>query len=152
MQTARSKQQRKQHALELLRDESHLWLASATSERDAHLVPLTYYWDGEQFTFGTDERFRTARNLRRTGRARAAVGTPGDVVIVEGAVTWLAPAELDPTIADEITARTADDIDYRTVPGTQFFQLRPDRIEAYTRFAAEQRDRRLMVDGGWLVD
>ncbi len=42
----RSRAQRKADTLELLRAEVDCWVASADEMGNAHLVPLSHYWDG----------------------------------------------------------------------------------------------------------
>ena len=42
----RSRAQRKADTLALLRTEVDCWVASADKVGNAHLVPLSFYWDG----------------------------------------------------------------------------------------------------------
>src|SRR6059058_1460324 len=80
----RSTAQRKADVLEKLRRDVDLWAASAGATGEAYLIPLSFYWDGAGLTIATPGRSRTARNRRRAGRARVALGPTRDVVILEG--------------------------------------------------------------------
>jgi hypothetical protein len=81
---ARSRSQRKTDTLEKLRTDVDLWIASASEDGHAYLVPLSYHRDGSTLTLATPRASRTARNLIRAGWARAALGPTRDVVIIEG--------------------------------------------------------------------
>ena len=83
---ARSRSQRTIDTLERLRTDVDLWVASASEDGHAYLVPLSYLWDGSALLIATPRASRTARNLTRTGWARVALGVTRDVVIVEGPV------------------------------------------------------------------
>src|SRR5690349_7507902 len=88
-----------------LESEVDIWVASASATGDAYLLPLSFYWDGESLTIATPKRSRTARNLRRAGWARLALGPTRDVVIVEGPVHEI-PVDADDVLA-EAHARAA---------------------------------------------
>ena len=84
---ARSRAQRQADTLALLRTEVDCWVASADGMGNAHLVPLSFYWDGEALVLATPRSSPTATNLLRAGVARVAVGRTRDVVLVDGRVT-----------------------------------------------------------------
>jgi hypothetical protein len=131
-----------------LASECDLWVASANATGDAYLVPLSFSWDGEYLTVATPQRSRTARNLRRAGRARLALGPTRDVVIVEGPVEEIA-VTADNSLAD--THAAAVGFDARDDPDPYvFIRLKPQRIQAW-RNNAELAGRDVMRDGHWLV-
>ncbi len=70
--TPRSAGQRRSDTLEILRRGGDAWVASANPDGTAHLVALSYSWDGERLTVATTPRSKTGRNL-----ARVAVGEDG---------------------------------------------------------------------------
>jgi hypothetical protein len=70
----RSRAQRKADTLALLRTEVDCWVASADEMGNAHLVPLSHYWDGAALVLTTPRSSPTATNLLRAGIARAGVG------------------------------------------------------------------------------
>ncbi len=83
----RSPAERKADTLALLRTEVDCWVASADEIGNAHLVPLSYYWDGAALVLATPRSSPTATNLLRAGVARIGVGPTRDVVLVDGVVT-----------------------------------------------------------------
>jgi hypothetical protein len=148
MTDVRSTAQRIADTIAKLETEEDAWVASASRDGAAYLIPLSYYWDGERLTLATPIRSRTARNLRRTGRARLALGPTRDVVIIEGALE-----ELDVMSDDRLAAAhaAATGFDARVQnPPYCFFRLAPDRIQAW-RSPAELEDRDVMHDGSWLA-
>lgn len=144
---SRTRLERTRDALELLDREHTLWIATDSGDGTAHLIPVSFVWDGARFTLGTAVQSPTGRNLRRTGRARVAVGHAHDVVIVEGAVTTVPADEIDPCLGDAF-ARVSHDP--RRMPGYAYFQITPHLIQSWRSFA-EYAGRTLMRDGVWLA-
>jgi hypothetical protein len=143
----RPQAQRKLDVLEKLRTDVDLWVASADEAGEAHLVPLSFYWDGSTVTISTPGSSRTARNLIRAGWARLALGPTRDVVIVEGPVEEI-PIGFDPTA--ENAHATATGFDPREEPEDYIYlRITPREILAW-RESNELGDRRLMRDGSWL--
>ena len=69
-------------------------MASADAQGGApYLVPLSFRWDGETLLLATPAASPTGRNLRTTGRTRLGIGETRDVVLVEGTVDALTPAD-----------------------------------------------------------
>src|SRR2546423_4392923 len=83
----RSRAQRKADTLALLRTEVDCWVASADETGNAHLVPLSFYWDGAALVLATPRSSPTATNLIRAGLARVGLGQTRDVVLVDGRVS-----------------------------------------------------------------
>jgi hypothetical protein len=144
----RSTAQRKADVLETLRRDVDLWVASAGATGEAYLIPLSFYWDGAALTIATPGRSRTARNLRRAGRARVALGPTRDVVILEGPVE-LIPLDAAGALADAFAEKTA--FDPRTLEEDYvYIRLTPRRIQAW-READELVGRDVMRKGRWLA-
>jgi hypothetical protein len=148
MSTVRDTPQRIQDVRDLLQRERDAWVPSASASGDAYIVPLSFSWDGELVTLATPRSSRTARNLRRAGCARIAIGSTLDVVIIEG--------PLSETLATE-AGGFADD--HARVVGFDareqseeyvFFRLTPDRIQTW-RNPAELSARDVMREGHWLA-
>ena len=59
------------------------WVATASAEGKEHLVPLSIGWDGERVVLATEPDAVTTRNIEACGRARLAVGTTRDVVMID---------------------------------------------------------------------
>jgi hypothetical protein len=143
----RPRSQRRADALERLRGDVDLWVASADAEGNAYLIPLSYYWDGETLTIATQRASRTGRNLVRAGWARVALGNTRDVVVVEGPVEKV-PIEANPALADLYTQATG--WDPRLEPEEHvYLKLTPRTVLAW-RESNELKGRRLMRDGEWL--
>ncbi len=145
---ARSTAQRKTDTLEKLRGGVDLWVASASEDGEAYLVPLSYHWDGSALTVATARASRTARNLIRAGRARVALGPTRDVVVIEGPLEAVAIGT-DPELEDAHARATG--FDPRTLAAEYvYLRLTPDRIQAW-REENELAGRDLMRHGRWLA-
>ena len=131
---------------ERLAAEHHLWIATGDGDRGAHLIPLAYAWDGTRLTVATRERNKTVRNVVRSGRARVALGSPTDVVVIDATVTRSDADPHDPAL-DATFSRLP--LDPRRVPGVVCLHLRPVRIQAW-RNLPEIAGRTIMRDGRWL--
>jgi hypothetical protein len=140
----RSRAQRKADTLALLRSEVDCWVASADAIGNAHLVPLSYYWDGAALVLATPRTSPTATNLLRAGIARIGVGPTRDVVIVDGRVT----EGVDGAAADAHTQHAG--FNARQEPDDYvYLRVTPTEIRAW-REANELSGRLLMRDGRWL--
>jgi hypothetical protein len=141
--------QRKQDALAALARERDAWVASADATGEVHLIPLSYYWDGVSLTMATPEKSKTTRNLIRAGRARVALPSTDDVVIVEGPVEIVA-IDREPQLGDAHAAATGFDARLEPEPYV-YLRLTPATIQTW-RDAAELTGRTVMRDGAWRGD
>jgi hypothetical protein len=140
----RTREERKADTLRRLAHDVDCWVASADEAGNAYLVPLSYYWTGDELVLATPRESTTARNLLRAGRARVGIGPTRDVVLVDGAIA----VGVDDATADAHTAHTG--FDARAEPEDYvYLRLRPAEIRAW-READELRGRLLMRDGRWL--
>jgi hypothetical protein len=145
----RASAQRRNDTLRALQEGVDVWVASADAAGAAYLIPLSYLWDGERLTIATPETSRTARNLRRAGRARFALPAVRDVVILEGPIECI-PIDADDELAAAHAA--AAGFDPRREPERYvYIRLTPTRIEAW-RDVAELPGRRIMRRGRWCDD
>ncbi|MFC7546779.1 pyridoxamine 5'-phosphate oxidase family protein [Plantactinospora sp. GCM10030261] len=145
----RSPQQRKRDTLARFDQDLDAWVASADRDGNAHLVPLSFLWDGTTFTLATDGSTPTGRNLRSSGRARLAIGLTRDVVLVDGTVETHTLDTVPTRLADAFAAKQAWD-PRGGGPRYVFFLVTPRRIQAW-REVDEIAGRDLMRDGRWLV-
>ncbi len=132
MQPPRSAEERKADALsKLTARHADLWMASASSGGSAHLVPLSFAWDGEHVIIATDSSSVTARNIGDSGRGRLALGGTRDVVAVDVLlVECIHVAEAPRQLADRYAMQA--DWDPRSADGDYvYFLLRPDRIQVW---------------------
>jgi general stress protein 26 len=123
--------ERRKAAMERLRSNSNLWLATASDGRGPHLIPLAYWWDGSRLTTATFEGSRTLKNVRAQPKVRAAIGSTGDVLMIDATATIATVAD----IADiaEVAERyaQASGNDPQSVPGFVYIQLVPERIQLW---------------------
>lgn len=145
----RSREQRRQDTLARFENDVDLWVATADpASGTAHLIPLSFDWDGTTLLVATPQSSPTGRNLRATGKARLGIGTTRDVVIVDGTVDTITRPELPVEVGDAFAVRTG--FDPRTLDTTYlYFRVRPVRIQAW-REVNEIEGRDLMADGAWL--
>ncbi|MGC4768912.1 pyridoxamine 5'-phosphate oxidase family protein [Micromonospora sp. DT44] len=144
----RSREERLRDTRRRLDDDVDLWVATSGSPGGAHLVPLSFLWDGTVFLISTPRASVTGRNLLGDGRVRLSLGTTRDVVIVEGAAEAVDTADLAHERRAAFAAKTGFDPSASAEP-YQYFVIRPRRVLAW-REANELKGRVLMRDGGWL--
>jgi hypothetical protein len=148
MEPARSAAQRRRDVLALLTQEVDLWVASASADGEAMLIPLSFVWDGRRLTMSTPLDSKTGRNLIRAGVARVALGATRDVVLIDGTLEVIRLGE-EPEL-EEAHAR-ATEFDPRTLADEYvYLRLTPQRIQAW-REVNELRGRHIMRDGVWMV-
>jgi hypothetical protein len=148
MAPARSAEERKRDVLALLEHEVDVWVASASADGEAMLVPLSFVWDGRRLTVSTPRASRTARNLIRAGVARVALGATRDVVLIDGTLEVI---ELGAEPELEEAHANATEFDPRTLADEYvYLRLTPQRIQAW-REVNELRGRHVMRDGAWVV-
>lgn len=143
----RSATQRRLDTLETLRRGGDAWVATANPDGTAHLVLLSFSWDGERLTVATTPRSKTGRNLTRSCWARVALDLPGEVIIVEGPLEVISVAA-----ADGLAAAHAAAIGFdfrREAAAYSFFRLTPARIQAM-RGPEEAAGKTIMRRGRWL--
>jgi Pyridoxamine 5'-phosphate oxidase len=126
-----------------------IWVATASANGEAHLVPLSYGWTGDRIVLSTDRTMVTARNLVNSGRARLGTGGTRDVVMIDAELEVVHPVG---DVPEEVAAPFVTQSDWDPRPQGDpyvFLVLRPLRIQAW-REANEIAGRTLMRDGAWL--
>ncbi len=145
----RSGPERRAHAIAVF-EASHgdAWVATASSAGVAHMVPLSYAWDGSRLIIAIEPTSLTARNLQETGRARLGFGPTRDIVLVD---VTLDGVQAGPSAAEaaEVYAGQADWDPRQETDAYDYFLLRLVRVQAW-REANELAGRTLMRDGAWL--
>lgn len=146
---ARSSAQRARDARGRLAVDVDLWVATASSDGEPYLIPLSYLWHDGRIVLATSDRSATVRNLRRDSRVRLSLDGTRDVVLIDG------DAELVP--ADTVTSVVADAYaahagwDPRDDPGNAWIVVTPTRVRAW-REVNELPGREVMRDGRWADD
>jgi hypothetical protein len=151
MESPRSPEQRKSDALaKLAARHPDLWAASASPSGVAHLVPLSFAWDGEHVIIATEATAITTRNIAGARRARLALGGTRDVVMIDAIVVRQIDVAGAPAAIAERYAAQAD-WDPRSAGGDYVYTvLRPERVQVW-REENEIAGRTVMRDGAWLV-
>jgi hypothetical protein len=130
-------------------EEADVWVATASASGIAHLVPLSYAWDGTHLIIATEPGLLTARNLAASGRARLGFGPTRDVVIVDIELDQQMDVNEAPeTLGDLYAHQSKWDPRSEGIPFV-FLLLQPVRIQAW-RESNELSGRMLMQDGAWL--
>jgi hypothetical protein len=126
-----------------------VWVASASPDGVAHLVPLSLCWDGECVVVALESGSVTARNVVANGRARLALGPTRDVAVLDTVLDVAHPVDDAPAaVADAYAAQAKWDPRGSTDGEYVFLRLRPVRIQAW-READEIAGRTVMRDGRW---
>jgi hypothetical protein len=143
----RTTEQRTRDVLALFDNEIDAWVASASADGDAHLIPLSYHWTGSEFLVAVPENSVTARNLLRAGKVRIAIGPTRDVAIVEGDVVVTSPPDDDPLWEIHASGSGFDardtDVQYALLIIT------PKKVQTW-RNSDELEGRHVMRNGEWI--
>ncbi len=150
MEPPRTLAQRRADALAMLRARhSDAWVGTASATGEPHLVPLSFSWDGERVILATAESTPTARHILASGRARLALGTTRDVVLVHAQLAEsVAVHEASAVVADGYAAQA--DWDPRSAEGEYVYLLLEPRRILVWREVNEIPGRTVMRDGVWL--
>lgn len=115
---------------DLLRSERTAWVAT-TGMDSPHMVPFVFWWDGTaMLILATADDSPTVANLRRLPRARIAVGSPLDVVMIDGTTDLIPSTEISQTAADGYASRLRAGPDPRVAPGHLYVQVILERVQA----------------------
>ena len=145
----RSQRQRVRDTLDRLEHDVDAWIATADpASGTPYLVPLSFVWDGRTILLATAAGSPTGRNLVATGRARLGIGPTRDVVLVEGTVQAVPPAELSAAEGHTFAEKTG--FDPRELRRYLYFRMTPVLVQAW-REENELAGRDLMRDGAWTV-
>src|SRR6202451_3606232 len=145
----RSTALRKSDALDKLRNDQDVWVATADGRGIAHLVPLSLCWHDGLVVVAVEASSRTARNASASGQARLALGPTRDVVMIDAKASVVARQDGGPAIAGSYRERTGWE------PGSDggdwvYVLLTPTSIQVW-RDVNEIAERTVMGDGTWLA-
>jgi hypothetical protein len=145
----RSRAQRRADTLaKLTAPAADVWVASAGGSDEPYLVPLSLAWLAERVVLAAEAGSRTARNIVAGGRARLALGSTRDVVMIDALLERAVPSAEAGALADGYAAQS--DWDPRDAGGDYvYLVLRPERVQAW-RESDELAGRALMRGGVWL--
>jgi hypothetical protein len=149
MSDARTTSQRRDDTLALLAANGQGWLATASPDGAPHLIAVSVCWLGDRLLIATRGESPTARNLSATARARLALGSPDDAVLLDASVSDRRRSGPDSGDLGEafLAAMGWDPADE---PGAwDYFVLQPVRVQAYRGYG-EVPGSTIMRDGRWL--
>jgi hypothetical protein len=143
----RSKAERKAHVLRTLAADDKLWLATV-GDHAPHVVPISFVWRDERIVMAVANDSPSAWNLRQLSTARAVLGTPHDVILIDGKVEQKDPRHVEPETLRAL--RDASAIDALGTPGFVCLLLEPFRVQAYWT-GSEIAVPTIMRGGSWLA-
>ncbi len=147
----RTGQQRRADTLTKLEvKEADVWVATASSSGVAHLIPLSYAWDGRCVILAAEAASPTARNIAASSQARLGFGQTRDVVMMDVVLDQVVGVAEAPAELGDAYARQSDWDPRLEEGGYVYLLLAPRGIQAW-RESNELAGRRLMRDGTWLV-
>ena len=144
---ARTPAERIADALAAFDRERDCWIAVARKDGTAHLVPLSFWWDGECFVIATLEQSVTVNAVKRTGHVRASLPSTADVVIIEATAKVISLDAIDAATHHRFCATAGFD-PVAEPQGYVYVVLMPVRIQSW-RDVAELAGRDIMIDGQW---
>ncbi|MFB7290458.1 pyridoxamine 5'-phosphate oxidase family protein [Actinacidiphila glaucinigra] len=144
----RTLRERHAGAMVRLRDDEDVWVATADGEGAPCLVPLSFWWDGQELWLATRRTNPTGRNLEASGRVRLSLGHTRDLVLIDGTARVVEFARLPHGVGDAFAAKAVWD-PRGDGPSYAFYAVRPQWVQAWGT-VTEMRDRDLMKEGVWL--
>ncbi|MDO8388921.1 MAG: pyridoxamine 5'-phosphate oxidase family protein [Actinomycetota bacterium] len=131
--------------------EADAWVATASTDGVAHMVPLSIGWTEGRIVLVTESRSITARNLGASHRARVAVGSTRDVVmIVAEMLAAYSIADAPPQLLRSFAVQSGwNPSTTSAADGYRLLELRPVQIQAW-REGNEIAGRTLMTHGEWV--
>lgn len=145
---ARTLGERREAAIDRLRSNRNLWLATARDGRGPHLIPVSYWWDGARLTTATSKQSRTLKNIKAQPTVRASIGSTGDVLMIDATAIVVSAADVGAEAAEGYARASRNPL---PVPGFEYVQLVPDRMQVWNG-PSEFRGRTVMLGGRWLDD
>ncbi len=151
MAEPRTFEQRKADALTQLEASSaDAWVATASPDGRAHMVPLSIGWCAGRIVLVIESRSVTAKNLVASKMARLGMGGTRDVVMVVAELVGNhGLASSPPELVSAFASQSGwDPTDSPDAVAYRLLELRPLRIQAW-REANELTGRTLMRNGDW---
>jgi general stress protein 26 len=130
-----------------LESEDNVWIATASSAGNPHLVPLSLAWDGKAILVTTPTGSPTVRNIIATGRARAALDDADDVAIISATAEAIPLTEVAPEVVESLVSRIGWD-PRETSGDWSLIVLSPEMIHAWNS-EPEIEGRTIMRNGEW---
>jgi hypothetical protein len=140
--------QRKKHALSKLERDLDVWVATASDEGKAHLIPLSLHWDGARVIVTTPLDSVTTRHVLKSHQARLALGDMRDVVLLDVLAEVEAVSGHD-DVSDSFKARNGWD-PRDSSREYVYLLMMPQRVLVWES-EEELEGRDVMKQGKWLA-
>lgn len=143
----RSNAERVADTITALEQQSECWIATGRPDGSAHLIPLSFAWDGAKILLATFTDSVTTRAVSSTGRVQFSLPSTTDVVLIDADAAVREVGEL----ADHLYERFVRQAGFhprRTVDRFSFLVLTPVRVLAW-RSEEELIGREIMKAGVW---
>jgi hypothetical protein len=144
----RSSEERRQQAVHRLETDANVWIATADGDGTPHLVPLSLGWDGRRVLVATPTSSPTVRNATASGRARLALDSADDVVILDVGVEAVDFAAAERGLTEVFVSRVG--WDPRDELGAWTLLVLTPRTVLAWRDVFEIAGRTIMRDGAWV--
>lgn len=131
-----------------LASEANIWIATASSSGEPHLVALSLWWDGSSIMATTPAANPVASNIAATGRARASLPDADDVVTMKVAASVTPLADLTTHQLGELVAALGWDPMDESGEWV-LLTLTPELIWSWNGLH-EDSGRTIMRNGNWL--
>src|SRR5688572_19069418 len=106
MAEPRERETRKADTLRMLATHTiDVWVATASAEGTAHLVPLSLAWVDGHVVIAVEASSVTALNVTATGTARLGVGPTRDVVMIDAVLDNVVDATADDAVGAAYAAQ-----------------------------------------------
>ncbi len=136
------------HATQLLETQANVWVSTASPTGTPHLVPLSLAWYENRILLATPTSTPTARNIAATGKARVALDSSHDVVLIVADATEEPFASGETAVLHEFVNRAGWNPAAESGEWS-LLVLTPRVIQAW-QGAGEIEGRTIMKDGEWL--
>jgi len=120
------------HAEERLGKSRSYWICTARPDGRPHSIPVWGFWMDGQLYFGTGRASRKARNLAHNPAVSIHLESGDDVVILEGTVVEVGPAEKSTLKKIDSASRAKYQMPLMVSPETVLYSVRPQRVLAWT--------------------
>ena len=115
------------HAEQRLEKSRSYWICTTRPDGRPHSMPVWGCWVDGALWFGTDREARKAKNLARNPAVSIHLESADDMVVFEGAVEMVDPAELDKATTKRLDgiSRKKYKMPFTIMPGSVMYRVRP---------------------------
>lgn len=145
--TIRTASERQADALHRLEQDESVWIATGNDQGLPHLIPVSLAWDGTRVLVATPTDSPTVRNALVSGRARAALDSTAEVVIIDADAEVVDITTVSPDVLKTYVDRVGWNPSDQT--GDWSLLLLTPRVVLSWNSVAEIEGRIIMRGGTW---